>query len=209
MSTARVLTVRQPWASAIIYAGNDVENRTWPTRYRGLLYIHAGMALEPDDVLPLGTPVHRSAIIGHVTHTGSRVSAAGGRQRSWRLDHLGIGELPPSPSGLSRQRCFRSWLVGSLSPTGTMPVSGHLVSLMLTHCWHDADGIALSRLPAPCAVILSGLHELAHLPPHSVRQHASERSSKPACGALRRRRVRFPSASANLHPGLAAQSPRG
>jgi hypothetical protein len=31
VTTARVLTVRQPWASAIIHAGKDVENRTWPT----------------------------------------------------------------------------------------------------------------------------------------------------------------------------------
>jgi hypothetical protein len=55
--------------SPIIYAGKDVENRTWPTRYRGLLYMHAGMAPEPDDVLPPGTPVPRGAIIGHVTLT--------------------------------------------------------------------------------------------------------------------------------------------
>ena len=31
MRTARVLTVRRPRASAITYAGKDVENRTWPT----------------------------------------------------------------------------------------------------------------------------------------------------------------------------------
>ncbi len=34
----RVLSVRQPWASAIIYGGKDAENRTWPARYRGLLH---------------------------------------------------------------------------------------------------------------------------------------------------------------------------
>jgi hypothetical protein len=72
MRTARVLTVRQPRASAITYAGKDVENRTWPTRYRGLLCIHAGMTVEPDDVLPPGTPVPRGAIIGHVTLTETR-----------------------------------------------------------------------------------------------------------------------------------------
>jgi hypothetical protein len=64
-----MLTVRQPWASAIIYAGKDVENRSWSTRYRGRLYIHAGMALEPDDVLPPGTPVPRGAVIGYATLT--------------------------------------------------------------------------------------------------------------------------------------------
>jgi hypothetical protein len=46
-----LLTVRQPWASAIFYAGKDVENRTWSTGYRGRLWIHAGAATtraEPD-----------------------------------------------------------------------------------------------------------------------------------------------------------------
>jgi hypothetical protein len=34
-----VLTVRQPWASAIIFAGKDVENRSWAASYRGRLLI--------------------------------------------------------------------------------------------------------------------------------------------------------------------------
>lgn len=45
---ARVLTVRQPWAWAIIHGGKDVENRSWPTKHRGPLLIHAGSAFEPD-----------------------------------------------------------------------------------------------------------------------------------------------------------------
>jgi hypothetical protein len=39
----RGLTVRPPWSWAIAYAGKTVENRTWCTRYRGLIAIHAGM----------------------------------------------------------------------------------------------------------------------------------------------------------------------
>jgi ASCH domain len=45
---APVLTVRQPWAWAIIHGGKDVENRSWRTKYRGPLLIHAGSAFEPD-----------------------------------------------------------------------------------------------------------------------------------------------------------------
>ncbi|MCX4672847.1 ASCH domain-containing protein [Streptomyces sp. NBC_01381] len=37
------LTVWQPWASAIAYGTKKIENRTWPTAYRGLLLIHAGL----------------------------------------------------------------------------------------------------------------------------------------------------------------------
>ena len=42
----KALTIRQPWAWAILYAGKDVENRRWQTSYRGPLLIHA--ALDPD-----------------------------------------------------------------------------------------------------------------------------------------------------------------
>lgn len=42
----RALTVRQPFASAIIFGGKDVENRGWGTRYRGRLLIHAGMGVD-------------------------------------------------------------------------------------------------------------------------------------------------------------------
>jgi hypothetical protein len=37
-----ILTVRQPWASAIFHAGKTVENRPRRTHYRGRLWIHAG-----------------------------------------------------------------------------------------------------------------------------------------------------------------------
>lgn len=39
----KALTVRQPWAWAIINGGKDVENRNRKTNYRGRLYIHAGL----------------------------------------------------------------------------------------------------------------------------------------------------------------------
>ncbi|MBD2468734.1 ASCH domain-containing protein [Nostoc sp. FACHB-145] len=37
----KALTVRQPWAWAIIYAQKDIENRGWPIYYRGDILIHA------------------------------------------------------------------------------------------------------------------------------------------------------------------------
>jgi hypothetical protein len=88
---AKVLTIRQPWASAIIWASKDVENRTWPTRYRGRLYIHAGQQLESADVLLANVPVPRGAIIGYVTlvdvMTGSLSRWAEPGQWHWLLAH--------------------------------------------------------------------------------------------------------------------------
>jgi hypothetical protein len=40
------LSVRQPWAWAIVSGYKDVENRSWPTNYRGTLFIHAGQRLD-------------------------------------------------------------------------------------------------------------------------------------------------------------------
>jgi hypothetical protein len=37
-----VLTIRNPWAWAIVHGGKPVENRGWRTAYRGPLLIHAG-----------------------------------------------------------------------------------------------------------------------------------------------------------------------
>ena len=38
----KTLTVKQPWASLIVAGIKDIENRTWATKYRGPLMIHAG-----------------------------------------------------------------------------------------------------------------------------------------------------------------------
>jgi hypothetical protein len=43
------LTVCQPWAWAIAAGHKRVENRTWSTRYRGRLAIHAGLGSGWDD----------------------------------------------------------------------------------------------------------------------------------------------------------------
>lgn len=38
----KALTICQPYAELIARGEKRVENREWPTHYRGLLYIHAG-----------------------------------------------------------------------------------------------------------------------------------------------------------------------
>jgi hypothetical protein len=39
------LSIRQPWASLILKCGKDIENRTWSTRYRGRILIHAAKGM--------------------------------------------------------------------------------------------------------------------------------------------------------------------
>ena len=37
----KALSIRQPWAWAIIHAGKNIENRSWSTNVRGRILIHA------------------------------------------------------------------------------------------------------------------------------------------------------------------------
>lgn len=41
----KALSIRQPWAWCIISAGKDIENRDWPTRFRGPILIHASKGM--------------------------------------------------------------------------------------------------------------------------------------------------------------------
>lgn len=57
------LSIRQPWAWAIVNAGKDIENRSWATTFRGQVCIHAskGMTKEEfDNFVDLARALHRS-----------------------------------------------------------------------------------------------------------------------------------------------------
>lgn len=48
MVIIKVLTIKEPWASLIINGYKMYEFRSWKTKYRGKILIHAGMTLEKD-----------------------------------------------------------------------------------------------------------------------------------------------------------------
>jgi hypothetical protein len=43
------LSIRQPWAWLILHAGKDIENRDWPTKFRGRIYVHASKGMTIDE----------------------------------------------------------------------------------------------------------------------------------------------------------------
>lgn len=57
--THKALTVKQPWAWAIAAGGKDVENRSWATKFRGPVLIHAGKTVDAE---ALGFPAMRAAL---------------------------------------------------------------------------------------------------------------------------------------------------
>ena len=42
----KVITVKQPYASLIAYGYKELEFRTWKTKYRGEIFIHAGLGID-------------------------------------------------------------------------------------------------------------------------------------------------------------------
>lgn len=43
------LSIRQPWAWFIVNGLKDIENRSWPTRFRGEFYVHASKGMTHDE----------------------------------------------------------------------------------------------------------------------------------------------------------------
>lgn len=105
MRTMKALSIRQPWANLIVLAGKDIENRTWSTRYRGPILIHASQGMTyaelaeaeafarkalglegaaPGTVIP-GT-LHRGGIIG-TAHVVDCVRASPSR---WFMGPCGL-----------------------------------------------------------------------------------------------------------------------
>lgn len=75
----KALSIRQPWAWAIIAGHKRIENRSWQTAYRGPLLIHAGgrmsasdldalrvRALDEGFVMPRAADLKLGGIIGQV-----------------------------------------------------------------------------------------------------------------------------------------------
>lgn len=61
----KALSIRQPWAWAIIHAGKDIENRTWWTYYRGPVFIHAAKGMTRDEYEDCLDTIH------HISRTHS------------------------------------------------------------------------------------------------------------------------------------------
>jgi hypothetical protein len=49
----KFLSIRQPWAYAIMHLGKDIENRSWSTKFRGRILVHASLNWDghPSDAL--------------------------------------------------------------------------------------------------------------------------------------------------------------
>ena len=66
----KTLTIKEPWASLIIEEYKKYEFRSWKTKYRGKILIHAGCSVEKDMMKRFSDyniNVNPGYIIGHAT----------------------------------------------------------------------------------------------------------------------------------------------
>jgi hypothetical protein len=69
----KCISIRQPWASAIVILGKDVENRSWPTRFRGRILVQASRKIDLKACEELGidpASLVTGAIVGSVEISG-------------------------------------------------------------------------------------------------------------------------------------------
>jgi hypothetical protein len=107
----KALSIRQPWAWAIVEGFKEVENRSWSTRYRGPLFIHAGLQEDHLGWLDLDRrgidfpeEVEHGGIIGIV----ELVDCVEGHKSRWAMDG-----------------CYH-WLLESTRSLPFLPMQGRL-----------------------------------------------------------------------------------
>lgn len=83
----KALSVRQPWAWLLVNRHKDIENRTWSTKHRGPLVIHAAKTLDREGLRWVEGTFHDIEL--------PRIYAVGGIV--WVVNLDGIVRASPSP----------------------------------------------------------------------------------------------------------------
>lgn len=115
----KALTVRQPWADAIVYGAKRCENRSWPlpARYVGArILLHAAKASDRHAVLPVPVemartwPDTRGALIATATLIGSHLDAS--CCRPWGMPlvyHWELADVVPLAAPVPAQGQLGFW----------------------------------------------------------------------------------------------------
>jgi hypothetical protein len=101
----RIISIKQPWASLIVAGARnietgeiifkDIENRTWPTKYRGPLLIHASGrpdAISQDEIARrFGVQLALDAPVGGVIGVADLIDCVSEHSSKWHVaGHYGF-----------------------------------------------------------------------------------------------------------------------
>ena len=62
----KVLTIKQPWATLIMQGDKRFEFRSWKTKYRGDLLIHAGKGIDKEAMNKLAKYIPEDMLTGKI-----------------------------------------------------------------------------------------------------------------------------------------------
>jgi hypothetical protein len=92
----KAITIRQPWAELILQGRKTIELRTWDTKRRGPVVVHAGKAVKQEACEEYGldpATLPRGALVGYVDIVGV-VEVNEGNWEELRDQHLALGDFP-------------------------------------------------------------------------------------------------------------------
>lgn len=123
------LSLREPWATAVVRLGKTVENRVWSTKFRGPLFIHAAKGCTKTEYLDavhwmVSRGLARSRFFGR-----SVFRVAG-------VDPATLPEIPPLEEMQRGGVIGRARLVDVIPPCASEPP---MFERPCTHPWHMCE----------------------------------------------------------------------
>lgn len=95
----KAISIRQPWAWAILNAGKDIENRDWRTDFRGPVCLHASRQMTADDfgeaamffrTMGIEAPVKAQLLRGGIVGTAEIVDCVAASESRWFFGEFGF-----------------------------------------------------------------------------------------------------------------------
>lgn len=125
----RALSIMQPWAWLIVNGHKDIENRDWPTRFRGEVAIHAGKKADVDCLYALTcADGPRHPVTGAQIPASSKLASFPYPAADYRGGIVGVAEIIGCVEGSANE-----WFVGrygfvirNARPVPFIPVRGAL-----------------------------------------------------------------------------------
>lgn len=127
------LSIRQPWAWAIINMGKDIENRDWKTKFRGPVCIHASLYKDPrgeewDGCMSILDHIHRTSTMREMASREGRKSSARYSAEAKRGGIIGVAEIVDCVEASASPWFFGSYgfVLRNARPVDFIPVKGAL-----------------------------------------------------------------------------------
>lgn len=118
------ISIRQPWAWAILHAGKDIENRTWSTSFRGPVCIHAAKGMTATEVTEF------SEFLGDLRLDGAVASSVKGPHYASlpRGGIVGVAEITGCVNRSGSPWFFGPWgfTIANAKPVEFIPCKGAL-----------------------------------------------------------------------------------